>query len=101
MLNHVAVKNCYPLLRIDHLFDQLRGVAVYSKIDLQFGYHRLRIREEDEPKTTFRTLYKHYKFLAIHLELTNAPTTFMDHLNWVFHPYLDQFVIVFVDYILI
>ncbi|GJQ98286.1 putative reverse transcriptase domain-containing protein [Tanacetum coccineum] len=77
-LNKLTVKNCYPLPRVDDLFDQLQGSSVYSKIDLRFGYHQLRIHEEDIPKTAFRTRYGHYKFQVMSFGLTNAPTVFMD-----------------------
>ena len=100
-LNRVTIKNRYPLPRIDDLFDQLRGVQVYSKIDLRIGYHQLRVREADIPKTAFRTRYWHFKFTVMPFELTNALTTFMDLMHRVFQPYLDQFVVVFVDDILI
>nr|GEY11588.1 reverse transcriptase [Tanacetum cinerariifolium] len=80
-LNKLAVKNRYPLPRIDDLVDQLQGSSVYSKIDLRFGYHQLRIREEDIPKTVFRTRYGHYKFQVMPFCLTNAPTLFMDLMN--------------------
>ncbi|GJX79057.1 putative reverse transcriptase domain-containing protein [Tanacetum coccineum] len=100
-LNKLTVKNLYPLLRIDNLFDHLQGSRVYSKIDLRSGYHQLRVREEDIPKTAFRTRYDHYEFQVIPFGLTNAPTIFMDLMNRVCKSFLDKFVIVFIDDILI
>nr|GFB38497.1 putative reverse transcriptase domain-containing protein [Tanacetum cinerariifolium] len=100
-LNKLTVKNRYPLPRIDDLFDQLQGSSVYTKIDLRSSYHQLRVREEDIPKTTFSTRYGHYEFQVMPFGLTNAPTVFMDLMNRVCKPYLDKFVIVFIDDILI
>ena len=88
-LNKVTIKNRYSLSRIDDFFDQLRGVQVYSKIDLRTGYHQLRVRETDIPKTTFRTRYGHFEFTVMPFELINAPTTFMGLRHRVFQPYLD------------
>ena len=100
-LNRVTIKNRYPLPRIDYLFDQLREVRVYSKIDLRTGYHQLRVRETDIPKTAFRTRYGHFEFTVMPFGLMNTPTTFMDLMHRVFQPYLDKFFMVFVDDILI
>ncbi|KAJ0623131.1 putative nucleotidyltransferase, Ribonuclease H [Helianthus annuus] len=100
-LNKLTIKNRYPLLRIDDLFNQLQGSSNYSKIDLRSGYHQLKIADEDVPKTSFRTRYGHYKFLVIPFGLNNAPAVFMDPMNRVCIPYLDKFMIVFIDDILI
>ena len=95
------IKNRYPLPRFDDLFDQLRGARVYSKIDLRTIYHQLRVRETDIPKTAFRMRYGHFELTVRSFGLTNAPAAFMDLMHRVFKPYLDQFVAVFVDDILI
>nr|GFC16906.1 putative reverse transcriptase domain-containing protein [Tanacetum cinerariifolium] len=97
----LTVKNRYPLLRIDNLFDHLQWSRFYSKIDLRYGYHQLRVREEDIPKTAFRTRYGHYEFQVMPFGLTNAPAVFMNLMNRVCKSYLDRFIIVFIDDILI
>ena len=96
-IKKVTVKNKYTLSRIEDLFDQLKGVGVFLKIDLRSGYYQLRVKEVDVPKTAFRTRYGHYECLVMPFGLTNAPATFMDLMNRVFRPYLDQFVVVFID----
>jgi hypothetical protein len=93
----VTVKNKYPLHRIDDLFDQLRGACVFSKIDLQSGYHQLKVRECDIPKTAFVSRYGLYEFTVMSFGLTNAPAYFMYMMNKVFMEYLDKFVMVFID----
>ncbi|GKC17832.1 putative reverse transcriptase domain-containing protein [Tanacetum coccineum] len=100
-LNKLTVKNHYPLPRIDDLSDQLQGLSVYSKIDLQSGYHQLHIKEEDIPITAFRTRYGHFEFQVMPFGLTNAPAVFMDLMNRVCKQYLHKFVIVFIDDILV
>ncbi|KAK1424581.1 hypothetical protein QVD17_19914 [Tagetes erecta] len=100
-LNKLTVKNRYPLPRIDDLFDQLQGASWFSKIDLRSGYHQLKIREQDIPRTAFRTRYGHYEFLVMSFGLTNALAAFMDLMNRVCRPMLDRSVIVFIDDILI
>nr|GEW06941.1 putative reverse transcriptase domain-containing protein [Tanacetum cinerariifolium] len=100
-LNKLIIKNRYPLPRIDDLFDQLQGSSVYSKIDLRFGYHQLCVREKDILITTFRTRYSHYEFQVMPFGLTNAPAVFIDLMNPVCRPFLNKFVIVFIDDILI
>jgi hypothetical protein len=100
-LNEVTIKNKNPLLRIDDLFDQLKGACVFSKIDLRSGYHQLKIRATDIPKTAFITRYGLYEYMVMSFGLTNAPSNFMYLLNKVFMEYLDKFIVVFINDILI
>ena len=94
------MKNKYLLPKID-LFYQLKGASVFANIDLLSGYYQFRVKDLNVSKTTFRTRYGHYEFLVMSFGLTNAPAAFMDFMNRVFHPYLDQFVVVFIDDILV
>jgi hypothetical protein len=100
-LNEITIKNKYPLQRIEDLFDQMKGASVFSKIDLRSGYHQLKIRESDIPKTAFHTRYRLYEYTVMSFGLTNAPTYFMYLMNKMFMEYLDKFVVVFIDGILI
>jgi hypothetical protein len=100
-LNKVTVKNKYPLPRIDDLFDQLKYENIFSKIDLRLGYHQVRIKDEDIRKTAFRTRYGHYEFIVMPFGLSNAPIIFMCLMNDVFREYLDKFVTIILETILI
>ncbi|KAG8503487.1 hypothetical protein CXB51_001449 [Gossypium anomalum] len=100
-LDKVIVKNKYPLPRIDDLFDQLRGATIFSKIDLRYGYYQLRVQKSDVPKTAFRIRYGHYEFLVMPFGQANTPTVFMDFMNRIFRSYLDKFIVVFIDDILV
>jgi hypothetical protein len=100
-LNEMTIKNKYPLPRIEDLFDQMKGASVFSNIDLRSGCHQLKIRESDIPKTAFHTRYGLYEYTMMSFGLTNAPAYFMYLMNKVFMEYLDKFVVVFIDDILI
>jgi hypothetical protein len=100
-LNEVTIKNKYPLPRIEDLFDQMKGASMFSKIDLRSGYHQLNIQETDIPKTAFRTRYGLYEYTVMSFGLTNAPTYFVYLMNKVFMEYLDIFIVVFIDDIII
>jgi hypothetical protein len=95
------MKSKYPLSWIDDLFGKLKGTRVFSKIDLRSRYYQVKIKESDIPKTTFLTRYKHYEFLVLSFGLTNAPTLFMDLMNQIFQSYLDKYVVVFIDDVLV
>jgi hypothetical protein len=100
-LNEVTIKNKYPLPRIEDQFDQMKGASVFSKIDLRSGYHQLKIRESDIPKTAFHTRYGLYEYTVMSFGLTNAPAYFMCLMNKVFMEYLDRFIVVFIDDIVV
>ncbi|KAI3735990.1 hypothetical protein L6452_15519 [Arctium lappa] len=100
-LNKVTVKNKYPLPCIDDLFDQVQGAGCFSKVDLRSGYHQVRVKKKDIPKTAFRTRYGHYEFLVMPFGLTNSPAVFMDLMNHVRRHFLDKSVIIFIDDILV
>jgi hypothetical protein len=100
-LNEVTIKNKYPLPKIEDLFDQLNGAKVFSKIDLRTGYHQLKVRESDIPKTAFTTRYGLFEYTVMSFGLTNAPAYFMNLMNKVFMKFLDKFVVVFIHDILV
>jgi hypothetical protein len=100
-LNKTMIKNQYPLPRIDDLFDKMKGTTMFSKINLRSGYHQLQIKEDDIPNTAFKMRFGHYEFTVLPFGLTNAPGVFMSLMNWVFREYLDKFIQVFFDDILI
>ena len=100
-LNKLTIKNKYPLPRINDLFDQVKGATVFYKIDLRSRYHQIQIKDKDISKTTFRTRYGHYEFVVLPFGLTNAPKTFMSLMHGIFHSYLDNFMLIFIDDILI
>jgi hypothetical protein len=100
-LNEVTIKNKYPLPRIEDLFDQMKGVSVFYKINLRSGYHQLRVRESDIPKTLFHTRYGLYEYTVMSFRITNALAYFMYLMNKVFMEYLDKFVVVFINDILV
>ena len=97
----MTIKNKYPIPRINDQFDQLGGAAVFSKRGLRSGYHRIKIRKQDIPKTAFVTRYGLYEYTVMSFDLTNAPATLMRLMNSVFHEYLDKFVVVYIDDILV
>jgi len=100
-LNKVTIKNRYPLSRIGVLMDQFVSAEVFSKIDLRLGYHQIRVKAEDISKTAFKTRYGHYEYFVMPFGVTNAPGVFMEYMNRIFHPYLDQFVVMFIYDVLV
>jgi len=100
-LNKMTIKNKYPFPRIDDLMDQLHGSSVFSKIDLRLGNHQILVKADDVQKTAFRSRYGHYEYVVMPFGVTNAPPVFMDYMNRIFRPFLDKFVVVFIDDILI
>jgi len=97
----VTIKNRYPLPRIDDLMDQLVGARVFSKIDFRSGYHQIKIKDEDIQKTAFRTRYVHCEYTVMPFGVTNAPGVCIEYMNRIFHAYLDHFMVVFIDDILV
>ena len=100
-LNMMTIKNKYPLPRIDDLMDHLHGSSMFSKIDLQSGHHQILVKADDVQKTAFRSKYGHYEYVVTPFGVTNAPAVFMDYMNRIFRPFLDKFIVVFIDEILI
>ena len=100
-LNKMTIKNKYPLLRIDDLMDQLHGAAVFLMIDLRSGYHQILVKADDVQKTAFRSRYGHYEYMVMSFGVTNALAVFMDYMSRIFRPFLDKFVVVFINDILI
>ena len=100
-LNKLTIKNKYLLPRMDDLLDQLWGATVFSKIDLRSGYHQILVKPEDVQKTAFKSRYSHYEYVVMPFGVTNAPAIFSDYMHRIFRPYLDQFVVVFINDILI